>query len=139
MSLKVDGDAVFGPGRAEFVAPGVERRARETRFPGLSGVRILTLGGDRREFRQTGILVAEGASAAAAEDALNELRVDLDALVQDAVHTVLDDFTHVWSNLVLMAWRPTGPRRGPILVGAVYRVTQPYEAAWVECAEEAAS
>jgi len=132
MALTVDGNATFGPGPHEVVGGAVQRRAKETLFPGLAGVYLLTLRGDRQPIAQQGLLVGAGASASLAEDALQDLKAGLNALVYEGTHSLVDDFGRTYAGLVLEEWRPTGPREGPVrLSSGQVEVRQPYAARWL--------
>lgn len=132
MALTVDGGAAFGPGPHEVVAGAVQREAKTTLFPGLSGVFLLTLGGDREEIAQAGVLTASGASAAAAESAVQDLKDGLNALVLSGTHSLVDDYGRTYAGVVLLEWRPIGPRqlvRNP--TAGTWTVRQPYAARWL--------
>jgi hypothetical protein len=132
MALTVDGDALFGPGPHEVVAGAVQRRAKETLFPGLDGVYLLTLRGDRQPIAQQGLLVGTDLTVTEAEAALQALKDGLNALVYDGTHSLVDDFGRTYSGLVLEEWRPTGPREGPVrLSSGQIEVRQPYAARWL--------
>ena len=131
MSVQVDGQALFGSGPHVIVAGGLEKAYLETAFPGRTGVSILSLDEDRRVIRQTGTLRTTGTSAAAAAEALETGKAGIDALVQDDVHDLEDDFGVDYEDLVLVAWRTLGPR----LIsrsGETWQVDQEYEAIWIQ-------
>jgi pimeloyl-ACP methyl ester carboxylesterase len=136
MALKVDGNDTFGPGPSEWVMGGETHRSKTTAFPGRDGERLTDFGAGSRRARQTGILIGQSYSGVDAEALLQDIRDDVDALVLDGRHAVTDQFGRVWSNMVLVAWKPLGPRRGPTSDGASWRVSQAYEAEWAEIPEE---
>jgi hypothetical protein len=132
MALTVDGNGTFGPGPHEVVGGAVQRRAKETLFPGLAGVFLLTLRGDRQPIAQTGLLVGAGEDAEEAEEALQALKDGLNGLVYEGTHSLVDDFGRTYAGLVLEEWRPTGPREGPVrLSSGQVEVRQPYAARWL--------
>jgi hypothetical protein len=131
MSLKVGTAEPFGPGPHQLVVGAMERVAIESAFPGLVGRRLLNLREDTYKAAQSGLLVASGASISQAHTALEAIYTAIDALVLDAAHTLTDGFGKTWSNLVMTAWRPTGPRRVSEKGGS-WTISQPYEADWVQ-------
>ena len=131
MALTVDGNATFGPGPHEVVGGQVARKAKETQMPGLAGTSILTLYEDQEIYVQRGVLRATGASAVAAEQALQALKTAINALVLVGSHALIDDFSRTYSGLVLTSWRVGSKREGPIQAGASYEIIQPYEAQWL--------
>ena len=140
MSLTVDGEELFGPGPHTVVGGPVQRRAKETVFPGLAGAYLLALRGDRTEILQTGVLVGSGEDGEAADGALADLVDDINAIVQDGPHALVDAFSRTYANVVLMDWAFTGPRQGPTVSGeATVCIEQPYRARWLAANFEAES
>jgi len=141
MSLTVDGNELFGAGPHTVQGGPVRRRSKTTFITGLTGGFLLGLAGDHQEILQTGVLVGEGADAEAADEALADLIDDINAIVQDGPHALVDAFSRAYANVVLMDWDVTGPRQGPAPSqgGASVRVEQPYRARWLAAGFEAAS
>ena len=109
-------------------------------MPGLAGAFLLTLGGDRTETLQTGVLVGSGADGQAANNALIDLKNGVNAIVLVGVHALIDAFGRTYANVVLMDWQFTGPRQGPTVSGeATVCVEQPYRARWLAANFEAES
>ena len=99
----LDGQDLFASGPHEVRVGSRKRQSVRRGFPGLDGELQLDLGERARAIVQTGRLAAVSAAE------LQALVQQIDAFVDGAAHTLIDEHGRTHANVLLESFEPTTP------------------------------